>query len=247
MTRTLKALVAATVLVLLGFVGIYGLHGGDVPGMQSAAQIAARVQDEANASLKAKGFDWARLRVDGRSAVIEGVAPTEDAKAMAVRLVKTSTGIGGVVNLVQVQSEGPYEWRAVRDGKAVILRGRIPSEVARIDLVETARALYPNGVVDQMEVQAEGAPNGDWLGAAKIGLRALVFLDRGEVALVGEALLLTGETASPDRVRMADVALSSVAAPFVARARVANILAEALAPPPPAAPEAAPQLRPLKD
>ena len=245
MMRTLKLLVGLGAIATLGMVSIHGVYGLDIPGAQSAAQIHARLTDQARAALRAGGHGWAQLRFEGQVAILEGVAPSVDARAAAVRAVADSAPLGGVmrvISLAAVEADGPYEWRGSRDGDMVILRGHVPSEVARVDLLESARVLFPNGVVDQMQVQADGVPNGDWLGAARAGLQALAKVNNGDVVLAGEALLLTGETGSPDQSRMAELALSSVVAPFVAQARISDMLTEE-----PQPDAVAPQLRPVQD
>lgn len=250
MSRSMRGLVILVIYVVVGFYGILGLKGRDIMGVQSAAQIHAKLQDAAQAALKATGQEWARVRLVGQRAILEGEAPSSEAREMAAQAVLSSYGQGGwwaggvtrVINLATVRSDGPYVWRADLSNGAAILRGRVPSEVARIDLLDAAKAMFPNGVVDQMEVRADGAPNGDWLGVAKTGLSGLAHLSQGEVVLSDLALMLTGDAPSVQDARAADLALTGVASPFIARSRVSDLLSRpAVAPLPTAG--AAPELR----
>ena len=71
----LLAPVALAGLVATGWWGLY-------QSPQRPANLAAQLEQDANAALARNGYDWAHVRMNGQRAVLKGAAPSEDA-AMA--------------------------------------------------------------------------------------------------------------------------------------------------------------------
>jgi OOP family OmpA-OmpF porin len=71
------------VVVIAGFVALValwlyaGLSETDLPGFRSAKTIERQLAQQATAALRSTGATWAKVRIDGQSAVVTGVARTE--------------------------------------------------------------------------------------------------------------------------------------------------------------------------
>lgn len=228
MSRGLKWAVGVAVFILLGLWGIMG-PGSGYGGAQTAYQIQAKLQDAADNALKASGHEWARVRISGQQATLEGLAPNDKARAEAEQVIKQSYGSGGilhggitrVLNMATVSSEGPYMWRAVLGGGSVVLSGSVPSEIAQSDLSRAARAMFDGGVADQQKMTADGIPTGNWVGTAKVALEALSLLDEGEAHLNNVVLNISGR--ADDSVRLEKrltAMMASLSEPYVGFARV---------------------------
>jgi outer membrane protein OmpA-like peptidoglycan-associated protein/uncharacterized membrane protein len=89
-------------------------------------------------------------------------------------------------------------WRAVNDGAGTLtLDGDIPDENVRPRLTDAAQQLFPKAkVVDQMKVVA--APADPWSAVALHGLQNLARLTRGEAALTGKNLTVSGLAENED-------------------------------------------------
>lgn len=84
---------------------------------------------------------------------------------------------------------GPYHWSARHDGSVMILDGAVPSEVARNELVRTARVNFSGQVVDHMTID----PRSGWDDVAKLGLEHLGRFKKGEINLVGDTFFISGD------------------------------------------------------
>jgi outer membrane protein OmpA-like peptidoglycan-associated protein len=169
----------------------------------TAAQIETSLQREADEALARAGADWAVVEVDGQRAVLEGFAPSPEARQRAVDAVLGADGgggllLGGIVAVNDRASVGevprPYVWRAEAASGRVILSGLAPSVAARDALIDEARSLFVEGVDNRIQL-AGGAPPGGWLDAARLGLRQLARLGAGEAALTDRVLRVSGQTA----------------------------------------------------
>ena len=74
----LLAPVALAGLVATGWWGLY-------QSPQRPANLAAQLEQDANAALARNGYDWAHVRMNGQRAVLKGAAPSEDAAMAAVK------------------------------------------------------------------------------------------------------------------------------------------------------------------
>ncbi len=195
------------------WVGIIGLIATIVftiwIGPTSASTLEKRVQVAADTSLVSAQVTWARAVADGQAVRLEGVAPSEAAKADAHTAALSAIGPGGpvsggvtVVSTSAVDVAGPvspYVWSARRDmNGGVILSGVAPNRGVLGEIQQAAHRLYGGKVTGAMAL-ATGAPAGvDWQKAAVTGLEALQHLDRGSAELRDDRLLVTGQASSDE-------------------------------------------------
>ncbi|WP_343716536.1 OmpA family protein [Inquilinus sp.] len=86
----------------------------------------------------------------------------------------------------------PYAWSAENDGHALSLGGAVPSEETRAALAGAAAASFPGvRIIDELQI-ARGAPAGDFLAAAKLGLAQLARLADGKATLDDGRLSVSG-------------------------------------------------------
>ena len=219
MFRLLDYLMGGLALLALPFLVWWGIYQSP----QSAVNLQARLEAHARAALDAGGIEWASVRMEGQRAILTGAAPSNDAVAEAARLVRRSSGPGGVifggVTLVENQADAappvsPYVWRATKTAEGrIVLSGNVPSKAIQASLIEDARLIGRSAVDDEMKLAA-GAPAGNFQGIARLALSQLALLEEGEAILTDHRLVLRGETADPE-IRAGIVsAMTSVAAPF---------------------------------
>ena len=84
----------------------------------------------------------------------------------------------------------PFTFAAERSAAGVVLSGFVPSEDARARLAAEARALSLP-VRDALQL-ADGAPQGDWTGAAALLVRELAKLEAGKASLADDKATITG-------------------------------------------------------
>jgi len=85
------AFLSAPCLVLTGLVVTYGTSDFHL----NAQQIEARLETEAVRALEAGGYDWARVQMDGQTALLSGTAPDQTSVEQALQAVALSSGAGG--------------------------------------------------------------------------------------------------------------------------------------------------------
>lgn len=213
---------------LFGLVALAGLAGTGwwavYQSPNSAVNLQARLEANANAALDAAGFDWAHVEMDGQTARLKGRAPSADAIQAAALTVVTSSGAGGVLwgGVTQVESAvdaappvSPYVWRAIkREDGGFVLLGHVPSRTIRVGLLEKAAGLAGEAAVEDRMQLASGAPGANWQGMAHLALEALSELETGEVRFQDTRLRLRGVSLD-DAVRARISAdISNVVAPY---------------------------------
>lgn len=217
--RLLDYLIGGLALLALPFLMWWGIYQSP----QSAVNLQARLEAKAKAALAEGGAGWATVRMEGQRAILTGAAPSHDAVTEAARLVRQSSGAGGVifggVTLVESRTEAappvsPYVWRATKTSEGrIVLSGLVPSKAIQARLVEDAR-LEGRAAVDDEMILAAGAPAGNFQGVARLALKQLGRMDEGEATLTDHRLVLRGEVADPALRAEIASAVSSVAAPF---------------------------------
>lgn len=165
-------------------------------------KFEARLQENASAALEPPEYDWAQVEVTGHSAVLRGQAPTAELQDRALQRVQLSSGRGGWFRggLRHVSDEtlllppvSPYTLTATKHGDDIVLAGFLPSPDAKTRLQEVLEAEHVDPYHLRFHVDyRDGVPEGDWIGAASLGLRQLVRLLDGELVLTERRILLTG-------------------------------------------------------
>lgn len=217
--RLLDYLTGLVSVVALPFIAWWGVNQSP----QSAAALEARLQARAAQSLQSAGIDWARVDMEGQTAILSGAAPSADAVEEAAAIVLRSSGQGGVFlgGVAQVETRVepaapvyPYVWTAEKqpDG-GLLLSGHVPSRAARAALVLEAEAMVNGPVVDRMTL-APGAPRGNWQGMARFAIEQVAALDAGSASLHDTSYTVRGQLADDAlRARLVQSA-RAVAAPF---------------------------------
>lgn len=213
----LFAPVALAGLVATGWWGLY-------QSPQRPANLAAQLEQDANATLAANGYDWAHVRMKGQRAVLTGAAPSDDAAMAAAELVLRSAGPGGVVaggiTVVQVSVTpgipvSPFVWRAELTPEGTyILSGHVPSRRIAAQIEAAATELAGGRVPESHMDVAAGWPGGNWQGVARFGLEVLSQTESGEVRLADKTLLVSAVETDPAERDRLSAQVANVAAPF---------------------------------
>lgn len=190
----LRAGLAGLGWLLLLLVTVFGGHAC------TPAALEERLQAQVEAALAREGLDFADVGMSGQTVILEGVAPTPQARDRAAAVALRAAGpggpwAGGVVgaqNRIEVgESVQPFVWRAVRVEDGLRLEGYAPSERVRERLVRQGRRLF-GAVEDRMRLAA-GAPGPGWSVVASEALDRLAMLEAGEARLTDSLLILMGE------------------------------------------------------
>ena len=217
--RLLDWLFALASLAGLGLVAWWSVYQSPHNALTLESELKSTVEEQ----LVADGHSWAKVDMYGQRAVISGVAPAEDAFEAARESALTAEGYGGLlfggVTVVQNASEAaepvrPYYWRAIKSADSrVILDGYVPSAAIRQKILEDAEVIAPGLVEDRMEFGA-GAPEGNWQGVARMGLRQLALLNAGQAELRDRRLTVNGVAMSDASKAEVIADVANIAAPF---------------------------------
>lgn len=258
MSNSGKLLVGLVVLAILGVLGIHldGL-GLVARGHGSARQAEQILTQAARTALTEAQIDWAQVRLSGQKAVLEGMAPSPEARDRAIDVVRGAVCVrpdqcGGLIvgGITVVDHAGlavasaPLDalvWQAsYQRGEPLFLEGGVLSDTMRDRVVGEATTLFPDGVKDAMALrEAAAVPN--WLSAARAQLAALALLESGRIEAEGSRFVLTGVALDEDAKQKAEALLASL--PDDIEATVSISLAD----PEPAsiAPKPEPEVEPL--
>ena len=198
---------AGAPLLWLGIAGLLiSVLGGLYLGPSSAHKIEARLRSDVQNSLDDAGYgSWVSFEQVGQKAVLSGFAPSEEAKAGALDIALKSSGAGGLllggvtkvvdkINVDQAISVSQsqqlsYHWSARLVDGSMVLEGGAPNESARQAIIQTAEEKFEGEVIDKMAFSKRGG----WEHLANLSLQHLSRFKSGEVLLVDNAFVFSGE------------------------------------------------------
>jgi OmpA-OmpF porin, OOP family len=177
-------------------------------GPHATYRLESRIEAAARTALADGGFDWATAEAQGQKIVLEGVAPSEAAKAAASKAALTALGpggffAGGVSKVASRQVEigplaKPFVFSASKEIGAVTLEGVAPSRSALVAIEDAGRALFGDEMTSRLTL-ATGAPKEvNWPLAAIQGMEALQTLERGSAQLKDSTLTVSGVAPSEE-------------------------------------------------
>ncbi len=178
-------------------------------------RIEEALRHEAARALEAAGLRDVRPVFSGRDAALEGLVATPARLAEAERAVAGVSGVRAVENHLTVRedsAESSLPFLEIRTGPdGVTLRGSVPNEALRLELLDRARQTFGTERVDeQLVVDALVEEGAAMAGAAEVAAALAEAGDGVKVRLRGDSLRLSGEVASAevrrrleDRVRVA--------------------------------------------
>lgn len=214
-------LIAAGVFILFG---IWAVHLSP----WSAGALEARLEQRAVAALERVGEGgWAVIGISGQRAVISGYAPSEDARARAVRAVRQADWAGGAVAggvtrvIDQTRLALPEAGLAIRadlEGGELVVRGFAPDTGSAERVTRIAEALVSEADVF-FEESVGQIPDG-WEAAVRLLLGELVRLEQGTAFLLDEGIALAGLAASAQTAESAAGGMMSAPPPFGPAAHV---------------------------
>ncbi|MDH3646934.1 MAG: OmpA family protein [Gammaproteobacteria bacterium] len=163
-------IIAAAAVVVFAVFSFFCLRG-------NAPAMAADLTTKSTGTLAAAGMNAVSVGVNGRDVSLTGIVPTVDHKARAEELVSDIRGVRTVSNELQVGGASapvavaaasaapvavtPYEFRITKTPDAVTLKGLVPDNATRRQLLDQAnRAFGSSQIQDEIEL-APGAPS-DW-------------------------------------------------------------------------------------
>ncbi|MCB1500556.1 MAG: OmpA family protein [Bauldia sp.] len=181
----LPGLATTTLLAVVAF----SMRAGDVE-----RELTSRVKSE----LANVGQTWAAVTVSGRSVVLGGIAPSEEAQRLAVAAAAAVHGAGAVSDRSELLPIAtPYNWAASRSERKVSISGNVPSEGTRNAILAAARRSFPDEQIsDEMEPARGAAPG--FNGAAAYALDRLAELADGLVTLTDQTLSVKGTALSAE-------------------------------------------------
>ncbi|MEQ9505832.1 MAG: hypothetical protein RLO80_06140 [Hyphomonas sp.] len=219
MVRLLDYLTGFVSLLALPFIVWWGVNQSP----QSAAALQARLETNAHQALVLAGIDWARVEMDGQTAILTGAAPSQDAVEEAMGVVLRSSGPGGLLlgGVSQVRTEThpaepvrPYVWTVEKQADGgLVLSGHVPSKAVRAALLLEAAAISATTAEDHMIVAA-GAPAGNWQGIARFAIEQVSQLEAGSAVLSDTVLTLRGHVGDEALRARLTAAAGAVAAPY---------------------------------
>jgi|GEM_PF-2130391 len=189
-------------IILGSLIIILGLLMGYSASRYKASEIQADIDgrtEERLASIEVA--DELVVDTDGRRVTLRGMAASEADKELIIENAEEVWGALSPVDEIELlEVAAPYELSVVKEesGQA-ILKGVVPSEAARLLLIEKAEETL-GGDVDSELTLAAGVPDGDWTGAVAQGMQGLASLNHGRLNVVDSTIELTGEAPGSEDV-----------------------------------------------
>ncbi|MCK0208636.1 flagellar motor protein MotB [Starkeya koreensis] len=145
------------------------------------------------------GESWAHARFEGRTAVLEGEALSEDARVKVRGELGQLFGVHLVDDRTTLLPERrPFTFSAIRDGSKLHLEGYVPSAYARRRIANAAQEMAPGVVVtgEKELVRARGVPAGDFIGVVAFGIQQLAKMPAGRITISDDSFSIEGR--APD-------------------------------------------------
>jgi len=125
---------------------------------------------------------------------IKGAAARDADFEKLVAAANTPPAGGKVASVViEPYRVKPFVWSVERQGRAILLQGYAPDAATRRRLAEMAKSVAGGDGVSDLTRIAQGAPAGDFAGAAETALAQLRALASGKAAFTDNALRIEGE------------------------------------------------------
>lgn len=137
------------------------------------------------------GIDWVSIRVEGRDAILSGVAPTVEEHFRVVKLAQGVPGIRTVEDKISPMLIMPYRMTMQYDGQALTLTGYMPSQKSKADLLQKLERLYPSGVMDRIDI-GSGEPR-EWNRFVETVGRELTKVKMASVNIVDQEMHISGK------------------------------------------------------
>ncbi|MFP1631527.1 BON domain-containing protein [Zhengella sp. ZM62] len=138
---------------------------------------------------------WATIAIEGRDVTVSGIAPDEDLRAEALRLVRDAGGVRAVHDRTELAGRAePYRFSAVKNATGIVLAGHFPQVDAHAAVTGAAAEAFPGFAVTDTMTLARGAPDG-YTSQAEFALAQLARLATGEVDVTGDRLSVKGRAA----------------------------------------------------
>ena len=143
-------------------------------------------------ALEKNNFTWVSVEMDGRDAVITGLAPSDESQSRSASLVDNTYDVRVVDNHTDLMAaQSPYIFSAEKAGNAVIVSGYAPDEPTRASIIATAeQALSPAEISSRLEL-ARGAPR-ILSEMAKFGFDQLAGVTDGRIDWSDQELTISG-------------------------------------------------------
>ncbi|WP_246251959.1 flagellar motor protein MotB [Ancylobacter pratisalsi] len=145
------------------------------------------------------GESWAHASFDGRDALLEGEALSEEARVKVRSELGRLAGVRSVSDSTTLLPERrPFTFTAIRDGAQLRLEGYVPSAWARRRIADAAEKMAPGVVVAGVKelVRARGVPAGDFVGVVVFGIQQLARMPAGRITISDDAFSIEGR--APD-------------------------------------------------
>jgi len=140
------------------------------------------------ADLDASGAKNVDVDVDGRHVTLTGVVFDETVETAYLDTADNTYGALGPIDGLTYQTDGSYV-TATKTDDGITLRGTVPSEDARADLVGRANAATDGTVTDALTI---GGASSDWQAEAGFGLDKMAGLTSGALAVSAGSYVLSG-------------------------------------------------------
>jgi OOP family OmpA-OmpF porin len=187
-------MILGALIIILGILMGYSVSRYKAPDIQ--ADIDGRTKEQL-ASVESAGE--LTIDTDGRHVTLQGYAASEAEKQQILERAEEVWGALGPIDEIKLLDVAkPFKVSITKevDGRT-FLEGVVPSEAARLALIEKAEAAF-GGQVESDLTLAAGVPEGDWIGAVQNGMDGLSILNHGELSIVDSGIDLTGEAPRSD-------------------------------------------------
>lgn len=163
------------------------------------APVERDLADRAENLMNEIGESWARASFNGRDALLQGEALSEEARLKVRAELARMSGVRTVEDRTTLLPERrPFTLSAIRDGSNLRLEGYVPSRYARMRIIEAARTMLPGVHVSGADglVRARGVPAGDFAGVVAFGIAQLAKMPSGRITISDDAFSIEGR--APD-------------------------------------------------
>lgn len=135
---------------------------------------------------------WATVELDGRDLTLTGMAFSEEAQQVALKLADDAYDVRIAKDgSTLIPLANPFKLSALKDGNTVTLTGSVPNEAVRAEMIVAAKAAAPDAEVIDKTVLARGAPAG-FAALSAFGIGQLKGLVSGEAKTDNLNLSVTG-------------------------------------------------------
>lgn len=196
------------VIQMMGGLAIFILMLFGLPKLSPL--ITERIEKAVNTNLQASGFNWVYATVTDRDVDLLGATRSPEARYAALQTVRDHWLVKNVQDNIEPKPVFPYTMDMQWNGRALTLKGYVPSHEDKTQLLEHIKALFGDNADVSGLALAVGAPDA-WMTVNQQLLAKLSTLPLANIHVSNNRIDITGKVSQTHEIQAFNETINTIA------------------------------------